>query len=303
MSKNKVADMSSLSSQEADNDDMLHGNDDTKNHEKTSNGGDAYQRLLAQQIIAKPKIYSIDSFFNLYGKFVDKSVFTDRGIKLVQWTMWLFSRLTANNKNIPGHLSPSLRKMYSELSMTRYILRFYGFPSALDAVRASGSWAGAPPYAQSWKDKRIVRLSNIMAWSMLFYYPLEHMAYANWTMPKLFRRVNGNKMSAWSCRLWLIYIVSDLASSFLKNCELQDYKQQLLSQGKEGDNETVELVQIDKCIKMNRIQIARNFFFTPPCLTWSLDKWATDPLLSENVVNGMSWAEAVLCFYQSILSL
>ena len=187
--------------------------------------------------------------------------------------------------------------------MTRYILRFYGFPSALDAVRASGSWAGAPPYAQSWKDKRIVRLSNIMAWSMLFYYPLEHMAYANWTMPKLFRRVNGNKMSAWSCRLWLIYIVSDLASSFLKNCELQDYKQQLLSRGKEGDNETVELVQIDKCIKMNRIQIARNFFFTPPCLTWSLDKWATDPLLSENVVNGMSWAEAVLCFYQSILSL
>lgn len=300
---NKV-EIASFSSNESDDngddnqDQDIYQNNVDKRRRKVDNIACNHDDVTNEQQLKTHN--SIDNFFIQYGKFTSKSLFTERGIKLVQWTMWLISQVTKDNQRFSKDLSPSVRKVYSDLSMMRYVLRFYGFPSALDAVRNPGSWAGAPPNASSWKDKRIVKLSDLMAWSMLFYHPLEHVAYANWTMPKLFHRVDGNKMSAWSCRFWLAYIAADWISSILKNRELQEYKKTLLLQ---GDNAALKIIEVDKSIKINRLQIVRNFFFAPPCLSWSLNKWATDPLLSENVINGMSWAEAVVCLYQSILSL
>jgi hypothetical protein len=284
----------------------------------------------------------IENFITLYCKFANNPNNTDRGIKIVQWTLWLISQITKNDSRYNKHLSPSLRKFYSDLSLMRYVLRLYGLPPALDAaVFKPGSWAGAPPYEysynnnnnddndkndnahnnKSWKDGRITKLSKIMAWSMVIYHPLEHIAYFNWIMPKLLHKINGNKFSAWSCRCWLLYIVSDGISSFLKNCELGKHKQYLLQQhnsshdhggdhsGDCGDgNGNDKMIHdicatIDKSMKMNKLQMARCFFFIPPCMSWSTDNWATDPLFSENVVNGMSWIEAVICMYQTIISL
>ncbi len=301
----------SLSSHENDEvDDEVDNNDDV-NESSTISNGDINKSCPAPNEEKTKVIHlsRIDNFLNLYSKFTDKSMFTERGIKLLQWTIWLVSQLTKNNQRLPKDFSPSFRKLYVDLSNMRYVLRFYGFPGCWAAVRKPGCWAGSPPYSLTWKDERISKLANLMAWSMLVYYPLEHVAFANWTMPKLLRRVDGNKLSAWSCRFWLVFIVADWVGSYLKNCELSNHRKLLLANamsnvhGDQNGGSTKEIRDIENCIKMNRIQMARNFFFFPPCLNWSLDKWATDPLLSENFVNGFSLAEAIVCIYQSFLTL
>ncbi len=298
MSKSAKTPTRSPKDSDTNKDDYKHENVNKDEH--TDNKAGHNNRSDDKKQLLKPT--SIDYFLSQFGKFADKSLFMERGIKLVQWTFWLVSKLTKNHQRLPKDLSPSLRKVYSDLTMMRYVLRFYGFPPALQAVIHPGSWAGSPPNKQSWEDKRIVKLADIMAWSMFFYHPLEHIAFAQWKMPKLLRRVDGNKLSAVSCRFWLVYIFADWISSYLKNCELQKYKTLLLSKEEDASSE-LEINQIEKCIKMNKLQMVRNFFFAPPCFTWSLNKWATDPLLSENIVNGMSWAEAIVCLYQSLLSL
>ena len=59
---------------------------------------------------------------------------------------------------------------------------------------------------------------------MLFYYPLEHVAYVGWQVPQLVPRVNANKFSAISCWFWTVYIVGD----FWMNClKLQELKKKL----------------------------------------------------------------------------
>ena len=311
----------SLSSHEDSKEDSEVMEDEFQNHHRTV--GDEKRKDEHKQnhkpVTISTTRNSFDQIFAKYAKFSSNSLYMERGLKLVQWVMWLCSQVTKNNQRFHRELSPSLRKIYSDLSMMRYVLRFYGFVPALDAATQSpsGCWAGSPPYSPCWKDGRIVKLANVMAWSMVFYHPLEHIAYANWKMPKVLHRVNGNKMSAWSCRFWLVYILADWLSSFLKNVELLEYRKKLMllqdrqdldgvgcNKGNNDDDSTqLKLRLVDKTIFFNKLQMVRNFFFAPPCLSWSLNKWDTDPLLSENIINGMSLAEAVVCLYQTILSL
>eukprot|EP00591_Stephanopyxis_turris_P010045 CAMPEP_0195509208 /NCGR_PEP_ID=MMETSP0794_2-20130614/2215_1 /TAXON_ID=515487 /ORGANISM="Stephanopyxis turris, Strain CCMP 815" /LENGTH=291 /DNA_ID=CAMNT_0040636373 /DNA_START=42 /DNA_END=917 /DNA_ORIENTATION=+ len=238
----------------------------------------------------QPKQNKIDTFLSLYCKWTASSTLSERGIKMAQWTVWLLSQLSKNKNKV---LSSSLRKLYSDLSMMRYVLRLYGMPVAIEGVR-SGSWSGG-----KWKDSRIHKLSTLMAWSMVLYHPLEHLAWAQWTMPKLIpkSRVDGNRLSAWSCRFWAVYIVADFYGSILKNRELEEEK---CAKQQDADPEQQA---IEKTMFMNKLQIVRNIFYIAPCINWALDDWATNPWLSENWCNGLSLAEAITCMYQSIYPL
>lgn len=269
-------------------------------------------------VIIKPKPppaptpTNVDKFFYYYNEWTKSSVTYERGVKLAQWLAWLSSQLTKNMKGKNQHdaehyrtiVSPTLRKLYNNLSTMRYILRFYGMPPAIEAAM-KGTWEG------NWKDTRIKKLSHVMAWSMIFYHPLEHIAFMQWQMPKLklFKKVDGNMLSAWSCRFWLVFIVSDWISSYLKNCELMEQKRILLSEaGREqgdgsGSDSDSAVQDIDKAIYMNKLQIIRCALFSGPCYTWSLDEWTTKPWLSENKANGLMLTEAIVCIYQSLLSL
>jgi hypothetical protein len=249
---------------------------------------------------ASSRQQKIDKFLSSYCKWTSSSTLTERGIKMLQWTAWLLSQLTKNKYKV---LSPSIRKLYADLSMMRYVLRLYGMPAAIEGVR-SGSWSGG-----SWKDARIHKLAKLMAYSMVIYHPLEHIAWAKWTMPKLIpsSRVDGNRLSAWSCRFWIVFIFADLISSILKNRELEERKQLLISSKSNGVDEAkdgaLEQRTIEKAVFMNKLQIIRNIFFTGPCISWAGNEWATNPLLTENWCNGLSFAESVTCMYQSIYSL
>jgi hypothetical protein len=232
----------------------------------------------------------LNKFLTIYCTWAGSSVYSERGIKLAQWLAWLLSQMTKNTKTFGSDLSPTLRKIYSDLSMMRYFLRFYGLPVAIEGVIHNDG--------NQWKDVRIQKLSKIMAWSMVFYYPLEHAAAIKWNMPKFFQRVDANIFSAWSCRCWLVYILGDLISSYLKVRELEH-----ASNEENHSQDTKELDVIQKSIVMNRLQLLRNILYLPPCISWSRNDWATNPWLSENWVNGLSLAEAITNIYQSIYDL
>ena len=196
-------------------------NDDDDNDDgRVQNKGD--QPKTSSSTLSR----KLDDFLTLWNEWSSSSLRTDQGLKLLQWSFWAASRLTAPGTPIPGYrgnfnrrylnpeLSPALRKCYEKLSLVRYCLRLYGLPSSIEAVR-SGSWSAG------WEDPRIHKLGKIMAWSMALYYPFEHVAFTGWVVPKFSRQfVDENRWSAISCRFWSIYIVSDFASSVLKLKEL-----------------------------------------------------------------------------------
>jgi hypothetical protein len=188
--------------------DLLHDSSkttDSSNDEKTDN-------IILKQSTT-PISSRLDRFLSKYGTFSGSTFTADQGIKILQWSSWAISYATTKSSNVT--ISPSLRKLYNELSMARYVLRFYGMLQSLEGYR-SGSWAGG-----SWDNPLIAKIAKyIMAGSMLAYYPLEHVAYAGWQMPKLVK-VNANKISAISCCFWTAYIVGDFWVSCLKWKELK----------------------------------------------------------------------------------
>ena len=225
----------------------------------------------------------LDRFLMHYNQFVSSSANQDKGLKFIQWTLWLFSRLNPAKKK-------ALLKCSFDVSFARYLLRFYGMPSALEAVRNS-----------SWEDSTSSlgrTTGKLMSWSMLIYYPLEHVAYLKWTSPELIPvSLNANRFSAYSCRFWLVYLVAELVQGSMRLRRL--YHE--LSQDEEDDdtnNERRKEVQVS--ITSEQIQMVRSALFALPCLHWSLPKWDTEPWLSDGVCNGINWVESVVSLYQAI---
>lgn len=270
------------------------------------------------------KRQSLDTFFSYYYKWTGNTITTERGIKLVQWISWFISQLAKQIKDDDGHyrqnVSPMFRKLYNDLNTMRYVMRFYGLPGAVEGA-ITGSYAGG-----EWKDRRIHSLAKFMAVIMIPYHPLEHLAWASWNLPKLkfVKKYNGNKFSAWSCRCWFLYIIADWFSSYLKNSELREKKKALTLE--KGDDEASyaekslhsdaidarssnileiqsQLDELDRSILINKLQIIRCALFVGPCYSWSLDNWDINPWLSENVGNGLCFAEAIVCVYQSLCAI
>eukprot|EP00978_Attheya_sp_CCMP212_P023092 scaffold69932_cov52-Attheya_sp.AAC.6 len=230
-------------------------------------------------LVSKQVVSPLDSFLSFYCDFSGPGINQDRILKLAQWLLWFASHWTKNKSSNP-ELSPGLRKMYFDLSMARYALRLLGMPTALHAIR-SGSWGGGGQF----QNKKIDQIGQVMAWSMLFYYPLEYVAYARWTSPKWIK-ADAGKFSAYSCRFWLVYVVGEMIQCILKMKELRQQKRLLMLE-KESHSNTDDEVVRDMC-------------FIPPCMNWSLLDWERKPWLKEPLVNGLMLTESIVCMYQSI---
>ncbi|CAB9509143.1 Peroxisomal biogenesis factor 11 (PEX11) [Seminavis robusta] len=243
----------------------------------------------------------LDRFLQGYTKFMSPGINQDRGIKLLQYTLWMISYYY-KDKTV---LRDALRKLCNELSFARYVLRLLQLPPALEAAR-SGSW--------SYNPKGQI-LGKILAWTMIGYYPLEHAAYVQWQTPKLlFPKTAGpsrlaEQLSAWSCRCWFAYIVTEILQCFL---ELRKHKNQLnqLEHKKKTDDDDEEddgtarvSIQSTRATMQNlRLQIVRDLLFALPAIHWSLPNWDTQPWLSDPLVNTLMWVESVVCMYQSVAS-
>jgi hypothetical protein len=107
------------------------------------------------------------TFLQRYCEWNSRTSNAGLSLKFVSSLIWIMSKLSEHKKN--SSLSSSFRKLNNDLSMSRYILRFDGFPTALEGT-ITGSWSDG-----DWKDRRIPVMAKLMAGCMLFYYPLEHL--------------------------------------------------------------------------------------------------------------------------------
>lgn len=197
-----------------------------------------HQQQHSSVLSASPSSNSklFDIFLTVWGKFGGNTFTAEQGLKIVQYSLWavIYSK-SKQQRNSSSTVSPDLLKIYSDLSMTRYVFRMYGFFDTIAAYR-SGSWAGG-----TWENPLIAKIAKyLLAGSMICYYPLDHLAYVGWQMPKTVgRRINANKVSQISCLFWSVYTISDFWVSSLKWKELKDKLQSLESMlaGKKKDED------------------------------------------------------------------
>ena len=250
------------------------------------------------------KMAVIDRLLQGYTQFMGSALHQDRGIKLLQYTLWMVSYGLQKTGRDNVLVRDGLKKLFNELSFARYVLRFLGWPPAVEAAR-SGTWG--------YSSKGLHRiLGKIMAWAMIGYYPLEYGAYVQWQTPKLFFSRStpssrlAERLSAWSCRFWLAYTLTEIVQCWLK---LKDETKKIkaVEDNKKNDDaqtsstaEEGEALASPSAIRNLKLQITRDLLFTLPAIHWSLPNWDIDPLLSEPMCNTLMWLESVVCMYQSV---
>lgn len=240
-------------------------------------------------------IFLSQNILSHYNKFIASAANQDKGLKLLQWTLWLFSKVY-NKKG------KALMKTSTDISFARYILRLYGLPTAIEAIQ-NKTWEDA----SSGLPGRIT--GKLMALSMIFYYPLEHLAYIRWTSPEVLPgRTTANKLSAYSCRCWLLYLLAEMIQSMVRLKHLYASQRKLLKDGScdeepnQDDSDEKSRLELQRSIQNEWIQMSRSALFTLPCFHWSLPNWDTKPWLSESVCNGLMWAESMVSMYQALRS-
>jgi hypothetical protein len=200
-----------------------------------------------------------DRWLTFYTNFVSKSINQDKLLKLLQWSLYIASisvlEIAYSNNRIKGsnqadssrsstvnHVSSGLRKLYSEISMARYVIRLLGFPTALEAFR-NNSWTIQSNYEHDESNKNhnayYYWIGKVLAGSMVLYYPTELLAYVHWMAPQLFPPSlstprTGNRWSYISCRFWVLYILAELMQCLMQRDELR--RQQLAVMENENKN-------------------------------------------------------------------
>ena len=258
---------------------------------------------------------ALKSFLSRYVQFTQSPHRQDSILKTVQYSLWLLSKFYRNPKT-----RDALLKLQGEIRWTRYLLRFFGFPAAIDALDMKSSWASGDTSN---------KLGRIMSWTMIGYYPLEHLSYLFYKAPSIrwlpivspltLQRPNptatcpkdgryssaqlASKASAWSCRFWLAWIVLDIIRCTLELRETRQIEENTSDSNDDTDSKgETEPPKNQRTIAFTpkHMRILRDALYVLPTITWSLPKWDTDPLLSGDAVNAFCWLESVLGLYQGV---
>jgi hypothetical protein len=183
-----------------------------------------------------------------------------------------------------------LDKLSGSLTMARYVMRFFGVFESLDGA-LNDSWTDV----ETFKNCNVMHtLQRSMAWSMVPYHALEHVAFAGWVAPELCK-VDANKWSAWSCAFWSYYVFADIIVCIMQLYEL-DKKRKAI----EGKDKESEIVAIEKKVKNIRCLLLRECIYILPAIHWSLPNWATDPWIPKKTLSVMCFSEAAVNMYQKV---
>lgn len=229
----------------------------------------------------------LQNMLKRYVDFMASPVRQDHGLKLLQFTLWFLSQ----RQNASETWKKGLEKLSFDISFARYANRLLGFPMALEAA-VSDSWTDKT----SKRFNRLFRyIGRLLAYSMVGYYPLENLAYLQWMVPSLSKPQSrsAERLSAWSCRCWVIYIVSESLQNILQMKEIRDDKLKALKDGQ-------DVGQLDARLRHLSWQLTRNALYLLPAIHFSLPNWDRQPWMKPKWVNGLFLAEAVAALMQSI---
>ncbi|GMH52523.1 hypothetical protein TrRE_jg3448, partial [Triparma retinervis] len=231
----------------------------------------------------------------------------DKSMKLLGYTCSLLSNalnlspsLSLASSSFPS-LSDGLQSVSNEMSTARYAMRLCsGLPSSLQACRTNG-WAwgdldveehleegdpdrGSYPYTDR-APRAVDLVERTLPWSMMAYYPLEHLAYAGWNMKGMIwdsagtgrgglrdrsRWPSANVLSAVSCWAWLWYIVGDIVVQAERVYRIGMALKKLEGrEGKEGPRENLR-----RALRTHGVMLAREALFLLPGVHWSRLDWA-----------------------------
>ena len=274
----------------------------------------------------------LKSFLSSYVQFIQSPSRQDSILKTIQYSLWLLSKFYSSSRTKQGtshRVVESLLKLQGEISWARYLLRFFGFPIAIDALDVKSSWA---------TGNTSNRVGRVMSWTMMGYHPLEHLSYLFYKAPgirwlpivsptpmqtpgatascpnpgRYSSAQLASKASAWSCRFWLMWIVLDIVRCSLELRETRQTSEISFESndgsrhaGSEEDDTEQSQHKEGRCkgpitITTKHMRILRDALYVLPAITWSLPKWDTDPLLSGDQVNGLCWLESMVGLYQVI---
>ncbi|KAL6066729.1 Peroxisomal biogenesis factor 11 (PEX11) [Balamuthia mandrillaris] len=149
-----------------------------------------------------------------------------------------------------------LMQLGSSFSEARTIHRFVGLAGTLPGI-----------WQNNTDDPLIWWLNFFKTWSMVVYYPMEHLYWLN--NKKIIRTTKDpNWLSNWSCFAWAVYIVADIINSFYKlrknlaaSKELATHKQQSIEKQLALRNERTRIF----------VELIKNWADLPNAVTWSFD--------------------------------
>ena len=264
--------------------------------------------IMASTVTSSPKKQAskatelIAKILDQYGSYVSNSWNQDKLLKILHYSLWMLSRFYVKSPQSQQGLS----FLSGEILWARYVTRLLGWPTALQGILPTST-------NDNGEVDKFRRLGKAMAWSMVFYYPLEALAYMKWKTPQMVAVPSylgsdhrlAERASAWSCRAWVAYIVLDMVRS------VQVLSTSPAKQGGGQEDDCTETEEDPSSLSTvtpqqrtaERLQILRNALYLAPAVHWSLPNWDTQPWLSDTTCKTLLWFEAVACMVQSILNL
>jgi len=162
-------------------------------------------------------------WLRFYVKFLQSSPLNqEKLLKLLQYSTWCLSMALGSNHK-------ALQALSTNICWARYVTRLLEWPTSWLALTQPRSWCPTSASVGTW-----------MAATMCLYYPMEYKAYHHFQVEQPSNSTAANRWSAWSCRLWLLYILGETSHS-------------LTTQYKHAD----------------KSQLLRNALFAIPALHWS----------------------------------
>ena len=109
-------------------------------------------------------------------------------------------------------LTQMLSDFYGKINDARFMNRFFCLPSIIQELLETYYDTSTGKWRETLPDDTESVATRAMAWSMVPYYPLDHLCFLATLKPNIFG-LNADRMSRWSCIAWTVYIIGDIVAA------------------------------------------------------------------------------------------